>query len=357
MAIAKEENNNKMKKPDLEKPIPNPRDERRWLTMVVCLGCLILLLVVGGIWYSNSSDEGEYPWLLLIILLIPPGFQILGLWETHRKLLEDESVTESRENKSVEEFFWFYMRWMPTCLGSYSLMWLLYAGSHYFLLGQCLSLIFICVLVIPVLGMTYTIMESSERGQTDAGIRARGRTSRFVRRYILLENIKESASNVPYWTLLFFFTMFLVVVYLFSFAFAFHDKAIQDNRSQQSTYKITDQALEILETYRVPQGYIEKLRKNIEREFPGEKNFRSFLDSDNGSELTSKARSLILHVSLKSAPTMLPALYTPKLYTSNADEEQMLQIGPVYKQITAKENSVPKAKESSVYKFSVQDKK
>jgi hypothetical protein len=40
----------------------------------------------------------------------------------------------------------------------------------------------------------------------------------------LLQNLKSGAASVPFWALVFFFTVFLSVTYLFGFAFAFHDK-------------------------------------------------------------------------------------------------------------------------------------
>lgn len=52
----------------------------------------------------------------------------------------------------------------------------------------------------------------------------------------LLWHLKQGARKIPFWALTFFFTVFLVVTYLFGFAFAFHDKQVTNDGKPPALY-------------------------------------------------------------------------------------------------------------------------
>jgi hypothetical protein len=51
-----------------------------------------------------------------------------------------------------------------------------------------------------------------------------------------VENLKSGAGSVPFWALVFFFTVFLCVTYLFAFAFAFHDRKTAQTKGMPALY-------------------------------------------------------------------------------------------------------------------------
>jgi hypothetical protein len=52
----------------------------------------------------------------------------------------------------------------------------------------------------------------------------------------LLWHLKQGARKIPFWALTFFFTVFLVVTYLFGFAFAFHDRQVAKDGKPPALY-------------------------------------------------------------------------------------------------------------------------
>jgi len=311
--------------PSLNKQSPAPPNALLWLSLTIILICVVLFSLGVGLYWAGSDKEEAF-WLT-ILLGLPAGFYIVGLVVIYRKLQVDTSVSE---------FYWFCLRWMPLCLGSYTLMWGLYAfGCHHWTL-QYLSLVFIAMLVIPVAAMTYAIMESvdkEEKGVKSSRRKGSARWNRlanFCRRYLLLEYMKGSASNVPYWTLLHFFTMFLVVTCLFSFAFAFHDRNIL--KGKEIAFKITEQSLESLKLVGVSQETIDKLRSVANQEIVGEKYFLNFMKDTIGDEQVDKFKLSILSTfstpSSSTVPSKMPALYTQRLYASNTHEDQVLRAIP-----------------------------
>jgi hypothetical protein len=114
--------------------------------------------------------------------------------------------------------FYFFLIGTAFSTVANSLLWIAYAlnaDSSWF---SYTALASILVLLSLVAIMTYAILKPPQDGE--------GRPlGKFV------TNLRVGVARVPYWALVFFFTVFLGVTYLFAFAFAFHDKDLQKHGS------------------------------------------------------------------------------------------------------------------------------
>ena len=207
--------------------------------VVAALFCFFHLFIFGFI----ASSSGEAP-ELIFLLALPVIFQVIGSWVLCRKIHFEYDVWN---------FFWFYLICMFCCLFSYLIAWGIDLKFNTWLqeldewrkvnkeelLGylsplrhlsylQYAPLLFIFILIFPCSVMTYRLLESPdgefEKRQKSGIPPDEGWFSSIWTYGFLLKGMKRSVSTSPYWAFLFFFTIFLVIMYLFSFAFAIHDK-------------------------------------------------------------------------------------------------------------------------------------
>lgn len=193
-----------------------------YFSATLCVVCLVLLLW-GYVKYS-TSDVGDDAVQVVGLLAIPLLLQTLGLFFLYRKL---------RGDGSIWSFYWYYMTGMVLAsVVVYASMWVGYPSytpnaNNLPQIFQYLPLILIGVLLIPLGGVTYSLMQPPE---DDAGLLTKSQREKkslsklksFWNHFILVKDVKESVSKVPFWALLFFFSIFLVIVFLFGFAFAAH---------------------------------------------------------------------------------------------------------------------------------------
>lgn len=199
------------------------------LYLFIFFSCLVFF-VIASIAYAKSLDKVKDGYFsLLCLFAIPPLFQLAGIIVLHQKYLQYP--------QSLEKFYRFYLSWMSFSLASYTALWCLYGyydnDPKPNLLIQYVPIVCAILLVRPIWGMTYAITESMEAPMNGEAIEhgpasessAIQKALAGCKDWFLMKDMKESISNAPYWALLFFFTIYLVLVYTFGFAFAFHDMA------------------------------------------------------------------------------------------------------------------------------------
>lgn len=230
------------------------RNTRSTVAIMTIVGC-ILLFVGAAYWYwstvnikVNVEDKKEFLGIVALFSL-PLIFQIVDLIvllkavSRHYRDIEAKANGEPSKVISIAlskpptwRFYLFCQIWVGFYLIIHTLTWIWYASGGGKEWGRWVALGCIIFLLLPAIGMTYTIMESpsdveANESETklegDSGLRG---LVRFIwRNGIVLKNMKSSVSTAPYWALLLFVAMFLIVNYLFSFAFAFDDRSLRSS--------------------------------------------------------------------------------------------------------------------------------
>lgn len=160
----------------------------------------------------------ESHWLIPLFGL-PIGVQAIGLLVLYFKPRKD--------NPKVTTFYCFYLATMFSCVLSYCSLWLCYMSSWRskgWLSYLAVFLVLYLLLLIAI--MTFALM--APQGENGGGTSPqpgplRDHTLHF------LTNLRAGVAHMPFWVLLHSFTVFLSVTYLFGFAFAFHDRAIDES--------------------------------------------------------------------------------------------------------------------------------
>jgi hypothetical protein len=236
-----------MSRTDKVKDSPNPIF---WLTTIpVIISTFIFLWGVIKFSLSSNSNKEELPYLAFLFAL-PLILQIIGLVVLYNKFGQDASL---------KKFFWFYLTWMSFCLIGYPLFWVLYSFGIYAQL-QNWALGLSLILLLPVASMTYTIMTPPNKNNPteDSGDGWTHKLKRRLEYCILLKDMKDSVVRVPYWALLFFFTLYLGITYLFGFAFAFHAMAVKESFETHNV-KVSE---------RIPALYLTKLAPDAKEAQP-----------------------------------------------------------------------------------------
>jgi hypothetical protein len=199
--------------------------------LIIGLSVIFLLLA-----YSNRSQG----WLIALFA-IPFVVQIRGIW----------IVSKIFASSNAKGFCWFYLITMAVCFLSYCILWNIYASwetqyhwvqpiaENWFVAPASakylsyLALIIIGILLLFVIRMTRAIIEgrflrdNKHNSRYDREIQRRCSRGQRFRHFVKpwnLNNLRTGASNEPFLTLAFFFTVFLGISYLFGLALAFHDK-------------------------------------------------------------------------------------------------------------------------------------
>jgi flagellar motor protein MotB len=190
-------------------------------------------LLLPVVLFVNHSQAG-----VTLLFAIPFLVQIRGIW-----------ILNKRFAKNTDKgFCWFYLITMAVCLLSYCTLWSIYASwetqnhwlgpvtkdwakapSAWFQFLSIVALFIIAVLLLLVIRMTRAIIEGRVLGDGKQNIRnERKDGSRWELpsspRWWNLSHLRTGASEEPFFTLGFFFTVFLGISYLFGLALAFHDK-------------------------------------------------------------------------------------------------------------------------------------
>lgn len=228
--------------PSLSKPtLLKMVDRLTRLFFVVLIAAVIVVMVLssGDEHFAATPKEIVAVGILFLISFL---FQGGGVTRLHRIVLNYEKDLEKRKAHQDEagdvhkkkahqdeaegthngppawQFYSLCLWSMLFCLIFNIIILCWYASGRLYSGGQYVTLGLIFLLLSPAIGITYIIMESSEDEDADA-----------------LNKMKSSVSTAPYWALLFFMGLFLNINYLFSFAFAFHDRSVQnDNQSDKS---------------------------------------------------------------------------------------------------------------------------
>lgn len=156
------------------------------------------LFVLGA---AKNDAEGS----VAILFAIPLAAQLIGLGVLYFTPLADK-------DGATKAFHIFYLVSMLLCQASYCVLWLFFRGSwksEAALSVIALALIFLLLVLVGII--TLSIMS---RATGESGVAK------------LLSNFRDGVSNMPFWALLHFFTIFLTVSYLFGFAFAFYDQSV-----------------------------------------------------------------------------------------------------------------------------------
>lgn len=172
-----------------------------WAAFVICLVlfavCALFNFQFGG---PPDSVHPESTWMVLWLFLIPLIAQGIGLWKLYHR------------HDRPRFFFYFYLTTMTACLLTYIACWFVYASPYRTLqIFSLLALASIGLLTGLSVFMTWAIIR---QGSKDDG----GWLGKWLR------DLSSSISEEKPVTLLFFFTVFLSVAYLFGFALAFHDR-------------------------------------------------------------------------------------------------------------------------------------
>lgn len=179
------------------------------------------ILAVSGFVFAGSAvffivcwvmnDRTESKWLIPLFAL-PLVVQLIGLVVLY---LKPRSLT------GVRSFYWFYIVTMFLSEFTHCALWCTYLGrSKTSSQLSYVALTAIILLVGLVVIMTISVMRT-DNGNSRSGII--GRILKGV------ANLKIGVSEEPFLALLLFFGVFLVVSYLFGFAFGFHDKSLGES--------------------------------------------------------------------------------------------------------------------------------
>jgi hypothetical protein len=166
---------------------------------------------------ENRGRESKY---VTVLFALPLVVQLAGLVVLYFRPREPE-------DRPIRVFYNLYLITMILCVSFYCPLWLIYNQAQPALLEAktlcSLSLFFILCLLSIVLIVNFAIMMPVRVGES-----LKEPSSEFWQSIVsLLEAMKKGVLQIPFWALLHFLTVFLSVSYLFGFAFAFHDRAVE----------------------------------------------------------------------------------------------------------------------------------
>ncbi|HKV40805.1 MAG TPA: hypothetical protein VJX67_16445, partial [Blastocatellia bacterium] len=203
---------------------------RGQLILYIVLSTLAIFAVGVAVYVAYSRDD-DVCWPA-VLLILPIALQFIGVWVLYLK------IVRGKDGK-VWTFYWFYLWGMIWCWWTCAFLLLFYTfypsdpnGLMAWLL-RWLPLIFICWLLGHVLLMTHVIMKPRSytadlepRPASDEGKhRLRPSETRMKDWLRSFETrMRDSVARVPHFGVLFFFSVFMAVAYVFGFAFAYHDK-------------------------------------------------------------------------------------------------------------------------------------
>jgi hypothetical protein len=168
--------------------------------------CFVLFLLGMLMSFWQKESFGSTLWVL-ILFAIPFIAQGLGLFKVYHKHLT-----------SFSYFSYYYLLTMMLCLFTYCISWLVYSTSlQTYEAFSWVALGFIVILTVLAMRMTLAIIKTPPK-PVDT-------TLRNWRLLWDLNHLSSGVSEKKPLALVFFFTVFLSVSYLFAFALAFHDKA------------------------------------------------------------------------------------------------------------------------------------
>ncbi|HEU0144668.1 MAG TPA: ion channel, partial [Nitrososphaera sp.] len=175
------------------------------------------------------------PWLIVLFGL-PPFMGLLssiGLYTKHDPEKYDENVHTIHFFCGLTMFLNIFF---------YCLMWAIYTNVHQHNYLSYVALLFIAIMLLIVVAVTYLIMRPTgsgpEEGAKNPGVSG-SHSNQPAKTAISdwMTRMKIGLMQVPFSALLHFFAIFLGVTYLFGFAFAFHDRSKLDESNGNPYYK------------------------------------------------------------------------------------------------------------------------
>lgn len=164
----------------------------------------VALWVVGVVNNGNKEESGWLTFLFAIPLLI----QLYALHYFLKCLRE-----QYKDDNEAKAFFKHYLWLMGSFLCCLFVLWSWYLYRWAFTYMSYVTLALIGVYLVPVWLMTFAVMRPKK-----------GKHSEF------LKDLRRYALQMPVLSILFSFTLFIGISYLFSFALAFHDRTTPDGR-------------------------------------------------------------------------------------------------------------------------------
>jgi flagellar motor protein MotB len=207
-------------------------------------GAAIAVLIFSVVFWAIDVVIGGWSWIVPLFAF-PLVVQLVGLRTLSKRLVE----VENKDKFSKLIFYWFYLVTMIFCVIFYCLLWYCYLRlserfhwedngrwlDGYNLMGQGswmgvswvgwvtflsgVAFVFIVALLLAVVRMTEAIIKGAPPVIKDTPKELRWEDLKS------LDCLRCGAAQEPFLTLLFFFTVFLSISYLFGLAFAFHDKS------------------------------------------------------------------------------------------------------------------------------------
>jgi hypothetical protein len=254
-----------------------------WFSFGICIFGIYLLI------RGCSEHKGDDRYWVMTILGLPLLLQIISLFFLYRKVHKD---------RSIWNFYWYSMTGMILFfIIIYGFLWLYYPGESIWY--ELITGIAIMLLLILVAGATYSLMQSpDEFAEARKPRRANSsKWEKFKRAWghtILLRHMRDCVSKVPFWALLYFFSVFLIVNSFFAFAFAAHYHNVIS--SKQGSNNTSPPAI----TPNLPEPKVE---------------------SPVGPAFQTTASSNQVESHLQEKPA-IPPLYLPKLYASEKEKRK-----------------------------------
>ncbi len=215
-----------------------------YLTQLSWVICGMFFFSAILYWYRNRDNQSVPVTSIEVLLVgalfvVPYLLQLFGLRVLKRIVAEHEfernrgEIDQNEAGKKSEEppawrFYLFCLKWTLCGLAIHSVVWIWYVSGEWNIIGQIVTILCIILLLTPAIRITYAILESP--GSKEAI------TDYMQPKPRLLRDIKNSASAAPYWALLFFIALFLIINYLFSFAFGLHDRAVLSSSHISALY-------------------------------------------------------------------------------------------------------------------------
>jgi hypothetical protein len=186
------------------------------------LSTVIYFLSTKNIEQINNRDLS--PGWTLLLLWIPIVIQVWVFWRLREQINKALRENEEKREENLEDFFKFYFRRMAGSLLAYTSLWCIYVfpvlrnGLWSAWIVSWLPPILILALICIIIHATYVVV-------TGPFSKAEATTQRLQQNS--RENQRDGMTSFPFFSLVFFFSIFLCIAYLFGFAFAFEDKYVQ----------------------------------------------------------------------------------------------------------------------------------
>jgi hypothetical protein len=212
---------------------PNALVARHFSVCAGVIGTLSGMLWLLAIYIRPNAANG----FVILHYLLPLVVQVYGLSKIYMRMKDDDSNPPPQQSKALKTFALFYFWTMAICFLGYSGLSVFYIsgesgwsdvdtskwqGTSWLNYVSVSALCLILVLLYRAVKMTQAIVSGTLISNENIGAAGTQRTSSGGSTE--LDLLKTGAAYEPFVALLFFFTVFLGVSYLFGLSLAFHDK-------------------------------------------------------------------------------------------------------------------------------------